>query len=84
MKPESEFYNGLNAGFEQLAQLRTLSETVLIPNLDSGPKEFYDPATKQLRSKYTWYLEGLRHVGDLAVGITAHGDKLVADLKQTE
>jgi hypothetical protein len=34
----SRFYNELNAGFEQLAQLRALSETVLIPNLglDSG------------------------------------------------
>jgi hypothetical protein len=48
----SQFYNELNAGFEQLAQLRGLSETVLIPNLDRGDDEFYDPSSGALREKY--------------------------------
>ncbi len=78
----SEFYNALNAGFEQLRQLRQLSEAVLIPNLDRGSGEFYDPVTKQLRPKYAWYPQGLRRVGDLAFGITELGDGLVADLKE--
>lgn len=78
----SEFYNALNAGFEQLAQLRHLSETVLIPNLEKGPDEFYDPENATLRPKYQWYLQGLRNVADLAGGITDIGDELVADLKQ--
>ena len=30
------------------------------------------------------YLQGLRNVGDLAVGRTAHVEKLIADLKQAE
>ncbi len=80
----SEFYNRLNAGFEQLAQLRQLSETVLIPNLGRGPEEFYDPLTKTLRPKYAWYLDGLRRVVNLAVEITSLGDALVADLQVEE
>jgi len=77
----SEFYNALNAGFEQLAQLRELSETVLIPNLGRGPEEFYDPLTKTLRPKYAWYLDGLRRSVDLAVEITSLGEGIVEDLK---
>ncbi len=80
----SEFYNALNQGFEQLAQLRDLSETVLSPNLGRGPEEFYDPATKTLRPKYAWYLDGLRRAGDLAVGITRLGEGIVEDLKVEE
>ena len=38
----SQFYNELNAGFEQLAQLRSLSESVLIPDLERGSGEFYE------------------------------------------
>ena len=38
----SQFYNELNADFEQLAQLRSLSESVLIPNLERGSGEFYE------------------------------------------
>lgn len=77
----SAFYNMLNAGFEQLAQLRHLSETVLLPNAGRGPEEFYDPTTKQLRPKYTWYLDGLRNLSGVAQNITTLGDSIVADLK---
>lgn len=48
----SRFYNSLNAGFEQLAQLRSLSETMLLPNADRPASEFYDPATGELRPRY--------------------------------
>lgn len=75
----SQFYNELNIGFEQLAQLRTLSETVLIPNLGRGSGEFYDEDGK-LRVKYGWYMMGLRNLHGLAERITASGDSLVAEL----
>jgi len=75
----SEFYNGLNAGFEQLAQLRGLSESVLIPNLGNGTSEFYDGAGR-LRPKYNWYFAGLQNLLSLAEGITARGDFLVREL----
>lgn len=75
----SEFYNELNAGFEQLSQLRELSETVLIPALGLGSDEFYD-AKNRLRSKYTWYREGLERLARLAANITIRGDSLVAAL----
>jgi hypothetical protein len=69
----SQFYNELNAGFEQLAQLRDLSETVLIPNLERGSSEFYQSNGK-LRPKYHWYRKGLGRLSYLAARITAFGD----------
>jgi hypothetical protein len=79
--PLSQFYNELNAGFEQLAQLRDLSERVLIPNLDRGADEFYDPSSGALREKYRWYRYGLERLGRLAAGITELGDNLAAELQ---
>ena len=76
----SEFYNELNAGFEQLEQLRQLSETMLLPQLEHGAVSFYDPATGRLRPQYWWYTEGLRNLRGHAEQITALGDSLVADL----
>jgi hypothetical protein len=75
----SQFYNELNAGFEQLAQLRTLSETVLIPNLDRDATEFYN-ADGDLRAKYEWYRSGQWRLISLARNITRMGDSLVAVL----
>lgn len=79
----SQFYNELNAGFEQLEQLRALSETVLIPNLDRGASEFYD-ASGRPRSKYDWYTQGLRNLHRLAERITAMGDSLVLELGEID
>lgn len=76
----SRFYNELNAGFEQLAQLRELSETVLIPNLGRSSEEFYDPATRRLQPKYRWYRAGLGRLSGLAAEITVLGDSLVVTL----
>jgi type II secretory pathway pseudopilin PulG len=75
----SQFYNELNAGFEQLAQLRALSESVLIPNLERGSSEFYQSDGK-LRPKYQWYRDGLGRLSELAARITAFGDTLAAQL----
>ena len=75
----SQFYNELNAGFEQLAQLRGLSESVLIPALGSSSDEFYD-SSNRLRPKYRWYRDGLARLSRLAASITAKGDSLVSAL----
>ena len=77
----SRFHNALNAGFAQLQQLRALSETVLIPNLGSGPEEFYDAETGALRPKYQWYRDGLGRLGRLAENITTMGDSLATALE---
>jgi hypothetical protein len=74
----SQFYNELNAGFEQLAQLRELSENVLIPALGANSDEFYD--ADGLRPRYRWYRDGLGRLSMLAAGIMARGDSLVATL----
>lgn len=80
----SQFYNELNAGFEQLAQLRQLSESLILPGLDGGTAEFYDPATKKLRPKYGWYLTAMRDLQRQAGRITAEGDTIVAVLKRAD
>lgn len=77
----SEFYNELNAGFEQLLQLRNLSESVLIPNLGNSAAEFYLP-DGQLRPKYQWYRDGLGRLSSLARQITNLGDSLTTALAQ--
>jgi hypothetical protein len=76
----SQFYNELNAGFEQIAQLRSLSESVLLPNLERGSSEFYAQDGRSLRPKYQWYREGLGRLSGLAVRITALGDSLTDQL----
>lgn len=76
----SQFYNELNAGFEQLGQLRSLSESVLIPNLERESSEFYEPDGRHLRPKYQWYRDGLGRLSTLAASITALGDGLTGQL----
>jgi hypothetical protein len=76
----SQFYNELNAGFEQLAQLRSLSESMLIPNLERGSGEFYEPDGRHLRPKYQWYRAGLGRLAVLAARITELGDSLTKQL----
>jgi hypothetical protein len=76
----SQFYNELNAGFEQLAQLRSLSESVLIPNLERGSSEFYEQDGRSLRPKYRWYRDGLGRLAGLAASITELGDSLTNQL----
>lgn len=76
----SRFYNELNAGFEQLHQLRALSETMVIPNLDRGADAFYEPTAGALRPGYHWYREGLGRLAWLASNITVLGDSLIVAL----
>ncbi len=80
----SKFYNVLNAGFEQLDQMRELSETLIIPNLDEGSDEFYDPVTGKLRHKYQWYLDGLRNIASLSLEVKSVGNELLNDLEAGE
>lgn len=80
----SQFYNDLNAGFEQLSQLRELSETMLLPNLGRGADEFYEPGTGGLRPRYEWWRSGLGRLSVLAREITTAGDSLVALLEAAE
>ena len=78
----SQFYNELNLGFAQLAQLREMSQSVLIPNMEKGPDEFYEPGNGQLRPKYQWYRIGLGNLAQLATSITKMGDSLAIVLNK--
>jgi hypothetical protein len=79
----SRFHNELAGGFDQLAQLRSLAETQLIPLADAPASAFYDPVTGQLRRQYGWYPTGLRSVHALARRLASRGDSLVAVLERT-
>jgi hypothetical protein len=80
----SQFYNELIAGFEQVSQLRELSQTILLPNLGRSDDEFYEPGTGGLRPRYEWWRSGHGRLSELAAGITAAGDSLVAMLEPAE
>lgn len=51
----SEFYSRMGALMELGERTADHVRTVLLPNLDAPPSEFYD-AEGQLRPKYEWYL----------------------------
>lgn len=69
----SEFYNELNSGLEQITQLRNLSESILIPNLNKPKSEFYDFRTGKLKEKYYWYFASLRNLANISATISEKG-----------
>jgi hypothetical protein len=80
----SEFYNQLNDGFEQLNQLRSLSEQFLLPTAEAPVSEFWDLERGRIRGKYRWYLGGQRELLSLAEDITSKGDSLLIELRSQE
>ena len=79
----SEFYNELNSGLEQINQLRILSETILIPNLNKPKSEFYNIKTGKLKEKYFWYFAGLKNLTTIAERISAKGYELKGILESS-
>ncbi|HVF71524.1 MAG TPA: hypothetical protein VM940_07935 [Chthoniobacterales bacterium] len=43
-----------------MQRAQELSDTLIVPNLDQDTSFFYDPATKQLRKRFTRYVEALQ------------------------
>ncbi|MEY2563257.1 MAG: hypothetical protein QOH88_1450 [Verrucomicrobiota bacterium] len=43
-----------------MQRAQELSDTLIVPNLDQDIAFFYDPATKQLRKRFTRYVEALQ------------------------
>lgn len=73
----SGFYGRMDALVRLGEQRGDLIRTVLLPNLDAPPSEYYD-ADGQLRPKYSWYLFHLdrtiqegRRLTDLAADLSA-------------
>jgi hypothetical protein len=50
----------LRGGISQMTHAQQLSDAIIIPNLDQDPTFFYDPATKQLRKRFTRYTDALQ------------------------
>lgn len=81
----SLFYNELNAGFEQIAQLRNLSESMLLPQLDEPLASFFEPdparpRALRLRQQYAWYRSGMIRLARQARCITVLGDSLLEQM----
>lgn len=55
---------------------------LILPNLDRGLDEFYDPATGAIRPKYAWYRQGMGRLRTLAARVTEQGDSLAKDLER--
>ncbi len=80
----SEFYNQLNDGFEQLSQLRELSERMLLPMAGSPASEYYDLATGRPKPKYVWYFDGMQNLARLADDITSRGDAVIEEMRKQD
>ena len=50
----------LRGGISTMQRAQELSDTLIVPNLDQDITFFYDPATKQLRKRFTGYAETLQ------------------------
>ncbi len=50
----------LRSGISIMTRAQQLSDTLIVPNLDQDITFFYDPATKQLRKRFTRYVEALQ------------------------
>jgi hypothetical protein len=80
----SLFYNRVNQGIAQFAQLRDLSEQMLLPVAGSGYAEYYDVKTGSVRPKYAWYFRGIENLVKTGSDLAARGDSLVAELRRQE
>ena len=49
----------LRGGISTMQHAQELSDTLIVPNLEQDITFFYDPATKQLRKRFTRYAEAL-------------------------
>ena len=54
-----ELESVLRRGVATMTHAQQLSDTLIVPNLDQEITFFYDPATKQLRKRFTRYAEAL-------------------------
>jgi hypothetical protein len=50
----------LRGGISTMQRAQQLSDSQIVPNLDQDITFFYDPATKQLRKRFTRYIEALQ------------------------
>ena len=50
----------LRNGISTMQHAQELSDTLIVPNLEQDITFFYDPATKQLRKRFTRYAEALQ------------------------
>lgn len=66
----------LRSGISMMTHAQQLSDTLIAPNLDQDITFFYDPATKQLRSRFARYTQAL----DLFDGFYDDYTKALTDL----
>ncbi len=57
--------SAIRAGLSRMAHDERLSDQLIVPNLDEDISFFYDPATRQLRKRFNFYLLALRAIANL-------------------
>lgn len=72
------YYNRLGRTFDLIDQLRVLSQNQILPNLDKGPDEFFDPKSAEVRPKYAWYFRDAKMLEASSKHLTVSGDSLIA------
>lgn len=73
----SGFYSRVLALGRQIERADAYTRTLLLPNIDQPPSEFYD-ADGRLRPKYHWYRQHLQRMVSEARAITTRADTLRA------
>ncbi len=64
-----------------IARTQRLSDTLILPNLGNGPAAFYDPATRQLRESYAWYVEAFEDEAEFFEEVQPKIDKLLDQVR---
>ena len=57
--------SAIRAGLSRMAHDERLSDQLIVPNLDEEVSFFYDPATRQLRKRFNFYLPAQRAIAQL-------------------
>ncbi len=57
--------SAIRAGLSRMAHDERLSDQLIVPNLDEDVSFFYDPATRQLRKRFGFYLPALQAIAHL-------------------
>jgi len=80
----SEFYTLLTLGFAQIGQLRSLSESQLLPRRGEPASIYYQPSDRppglRFKPEYQWYVGSMERLGALARCITIQGDSALVEL----
>ncbi len=78
----STFYNETQDLIKLIEEFRGRTASFLMIDKEKARSEFYDLKTGQLRSRYSWYLEGMGQMSEACSTLAAKGDSLLVFLNR--